>query len=165
MAVRSARRRRLARPRSRRGWVVLVLGGAVALFVLAQAVPYGRAHGNPPVRAEPRWDSPATRALAVRACFDCHSNSTTWPWYSNIAPISWLVQRDVNDGRSALDFSDWLRAQDGADDAVEAVRSGSMPPWYYKLMHSNARLSAAERDRLAAGLARTLRAGSQGAHR
>ena len=67
--------------------VVAVLAG---LFLAIQFVPYGRDHSNPPVIGEPTWNSPETRALAVRACFDCHSNETVWPWYSNIAPVSWL---------------------------------------------------------------------------
>jgi hypothetical protein len=101
----------------------------VALFVVAQAVPYGRSHTNPPTTAEPRWDSPQTRDLARRACFDCHSNLTTWPWYSNVAPVSWLVQRDVDEGRSELNFSEWDMPQDvDAEDLVEKIRDGSMPP-------------------------------------
>src|SRR5574340_945670 len=75
---------------------LVVLAG----FLLIQLVPYGRNHTNPPVTGEPRWDSPQTRALAARACFDCHSNETKWRWYSNIAPISWLIQRDVDSGRA-----------------------------------------------------------------
>jgi hypothetical protein len=133
-------------------WVVL--GGAL-LFLLAQAVPYGRSHTNPPVTAEPRWDSQRTRLLAAQACFDCHSNLTRWPWYSNVAPVSWLTQRDVDGGRAALNFSEWNRPQDGAGDAVQAVQGGSMPPWFYPLLHPNASLSQADRQRLAAGLAAT----------
>ena len=135
---------------------ILLVG--VGMFVLAQAVPYGRSHTNPPTTAEPLWNSPATRALAQRACFDCHSNLTTWPWYSNIAPVSWLVQRDVDGGRSALNFSEWNKPQDGAGDAAEAIASGSMPPWFYPLMHPKANLSAVEQKALIAGLAATYRA-------
>jgi hypothetical protein len=87
--------------------LVLSIVGVVVLFGLIQLVPYGRDHTNPPVVAEPAWDSPQTRALAVRACFDCHSNETVWPWYSNVAPASWLVQRDVDDGRRRLNWSEW----------------------------------------------------------
>src|SRR4030042_2927111 len=74
-------------------WGAIGLGVLIFLFAVIQAVPYGRDHSNPPVRQEPAWDSPATRALAVDACFDCHSNQHSWPWYSNIAPISWLRPR------------------------------------------------------------------------
>jgi hypothetical protein len=109
------------------------------------------------VTAEPRWDSPRTRQLAKEACFDCHSNLTTWPWYSNVAPVSWLTYRDVVDGRAALDFSEWNKPQDGAGDAVEAVASGSMPPWFYKPMHPKSDLSQAEREQLMRGLAATFR--------
>ena len=130
---------------------------ALALLLLAQAVPYGRSHTNPPTSAEPRWDSPQTRELAARACFDCHSNLTKWPWYSNIAPVSWLIQRDVDGGRAALNFSEWNKPQDGAGDAAEAIASGSMPPWFYPIMHPNASLSKADQQRLIAGLAATLR--------
>ena len=147
-------RRRLPAARWKRIVLYTLAGGAV-LFGLAQAVPYGRAHTNPPVQAEPAWDSARTRVLAQQSCFDCHSNLTTWPWDSNIAPFSWLIQRDVDSGRSALNFSEWNNVQDGASDAVEAVRGGSMPPWYYTIMHPNAKLSRADRDALANGLART----------
>ena len=78
------------------------LTGLLLLLAAAQLVPYGRDHDNPPVVAEPAWGSPATRELARRACFDCHSNETQWPWYSNIAPLSWLIQRDVDEGRDEL---------------------------------------------------------------
>ena len=70
----------------------LVIGSMVILFLI-QAVPYGRDHINPPLNAEPAWDNPRTQELTVRACFDCHSNETVWPWYSYIAPISWLIER------------------------------------------------------------------------
>ena len=130
--------------------------GAVALFALAQAAPYGRNHSNPPVSKEPAWNSSRTRALAVRACFDCHSNQTKWRWYSNIAPVSWLVQRDVDSGRSALNFSQWDRPQDvSASDIAEAVRGG-MPPWFYTIIHRNAALSTIEKKQLIAGLNATL---------
>jgi hypothetical protein len=71
----------------------------VFLFIAIQFVPYGHDHANPPVQAAPKWSSPPVRELAARACFDCHSNQTVWPWYSNIAPISWLVYHDVQEGR------------------------------------------------------------------
>ena len=145
---RSTRVRRLLR------WVLIA---SVGVFLLIQLVPYGRSHTNPPTTQEPRWNEPATRTLAVRACFDCHSNLTTWPWYSSVAPSSWLVQRDVDDGRSALNFSEWNKPQDGAGDVTEAVADGSMPPWQYKLLHGKARLSKGDRQRLINGLAATLR--------
>lgn len=141
-----------------RRWLLWALAGGVAIFALAQAVPYGRSHTNPPTTAEPRWDTPRTRELAASACFDCHSNLTTWPWYSNVAPVSWLVQRDVDGGRSQFNFSRWDQPQDvGAGDVGEAISGGSMPPWYYKLAHPRSRLSQAEKQELIAGLAATFR--------
>ena len=146
------------RPRWQR-W--LILGGlaALALFILIQAVPYGRNHSNPPVTQEPKWDSPQTRALAARACFDCHSNLTKWRWYSNIAPVSWLIQRDVDGGRSQFNFSEWNKPQDiSIGDLADSIRGGSMPPWFYVIPHPSADLSAAEKDALIRGLTATLTA-------
>lgn len=136
-------------------WVKWGLLGLVGALVVSQLVPYGRNHENPAVVAEPQWDSARTRELAVRACFDCHSNETQWPWYSNVAPISWLVQSDVDEGRGELNFSEWNRSQD-ADEAAETVREGEMPPRSYLLTHPDARLTDAQLTELADGLARTL---------
>jgi hypothetical protein len=134
-----------------------VLYSAFAAFLAAQFVPYGRDHANPPVSAEPKWDSPQTRSLTMTACGDCHSNQTTWPWYSNIAPISWLVQSHVDGGRSSLNFSAWDKPQDTSiSDIVEAIRSGSMPTWDYKLMHPSANLSSSQKAALIKGLTATL---------
>ena len=80
--------------------VLILLAVLLGGFLLMQFVPYGRNHSNPPVISEPHWDSPQTRELAVDACFDCHSNETNWPWYSNIAPVSWMVQRHTDEGRA-----------------------------------------------------------------
>ena len=144
------------------GWrKVLVWGsvGSVVLFGLIQLIPYGRSHSNPPVLAEPQWDSPATRSLAARACFDCHSNLTTWRWYSNVAPVSWLVQRDVSGGRGQFNFSEWNKPQDvSSGDLADSIRGGSMPPWFYALVHSNARLDSKEKTALIRGLEVTFRA-------
>ena len=125
---------------------------AVALLAAIQIVPFGRDHTNPPVRTEPPWDAPETRALAVRACFACHSNETVWPWYSHVAPVSWLVWSDVVRGRKELNFSEWVRPQREARESSSTVRKGSMPPWYYPW----AQLTAAERQTLVQGLEATV---------
>jgi mono/diheme cytochrome c family protein len=139
-----------------RKWLIRGLLGIVALLVLAQIVPYGRDHKNPPVTREVKWDSARTRQLAMGACGDCHSNLTDWKWYTNIAPFSWLVYADVKGGRDTLNFSEWDKPQgEGAGGAIEAVQGGSMPPWQYKPLHSAARLSSAQRQELIAGLQRT----------
>jgi mono/diheme cytochrome c family protein len=149
------------RPEHRR-WRRWVLRGAVGLAVVLvaiQVVPYGRSHTNPATTNEPSWDSPRTRQLFMSACGDCHSNQTKWPWYTNIAPVSWLTQRDVDSGRASFDVSNWDRPQDvSAGDMAEAIRGGGMPPWFYTPLHSAANLSSAEKDTLIAGLARTLAA-------
>ena len=141
------------RPASRPVWPK-VLGGVLGAFILAQLVPYGRAHANPPVQAEPQWDTPQTRALFDRACADCHSNQTKWPWYSNVAPVSWLVQRHVDEGRSKFNVSVPGFGED-AGKAASEVREGAMPEPTYLPMHPEARLTAAERDQLIRGLAAT----------
>lgn len=137
----------------------MVLAGAV-VFAAIQLVPYGRAHRNPPVRAEPAWDSPSTRGLAVRACFDCHSNETEWPWYANVAPVSWLIQRDVEEGRRAVNYSEWDRRQEEGAESAASVEKGAMPPWYYTLVQSKARLTPAEREALVRGLGATFGRGN-----
>ncbi|MEE2703186.1 MAG: heme-binding domain-containing protein [Myxococcota bacterium] len=129
--------------------------GVLVLGVAIQFVPYGREHSNPPVTLEPDWDSANTRELFFRACRDCHSNETVWPWYSYVAPVSWLVSSDVNEGREHLNVSDWGRPDQHGDEAAEMVREGDMPLWFYLPLHARARLSPAERKRFIAGLERT----------
>jgi hypothetical protein len=140
---------------NRKWWYRIGLG-VLATLLAIQLVPYGRAHTNPPITGEPTWDAPGTRILARQACFDCHSNETEWPGYASIAPVSWLLQHDVSEGRAALNFSEWARTQKEAKDAAEEVMEGEMPPAAYRLVHAHARLTAAERDQLAQGLGRTL---------
>jgi mono/diheme cytochrome c family protein len=134
----------------------LVLLAVIVLFGLVQLVPYGRNHDSPPVQQEPVWDSPSTRTLAVGACFDCHSSETEWAWYSNVAPASWLIQRDVDEGRDRLNFSEWGTSRQEEREIGEVVREGEMPPLQYRVMHASARLSAQEKDALINGLAASL---------
>jgi mono/diheme cytochrome c family protein len=129
--------------------------GAALMLVAIQLVPYGRAQANPPVIAEPAWDSPGTRALFMRACADCHSNETRWPWYTAVAPASWLIARDVAEGREKLNVSEWGRGEQDADEAADTLCEGEMPPWFYLPLHTEAALSPAERQALIAGLAAT----------
>jgi len=128
-------------------------------FIFLQFIPYGQNHTNPPVVQEPNWDSPTTRELAQRACFDCHSNETVWPWYSKIAPVSWLVQRDVDEGRQKLNFSEWQNASnfEKLNEISEVVLEGEMPPLTYYPTHPEARLNAQEKQQLAQGLQNSLR--------
>lgn len=133
------------------------VAAVLIVFLAAQAVPYGRDHANPPITGEPDWASPQTRELMERACFDCHSNEVEWPWYSNVAPLSWTVWKHVKDGRNKVNYSEWDRPQREADESFEEVKKGSMPPPYYTFggLHSDAKLSDAELTALLNGLQAT----------
>ena len=136
--------------------LLIAIAVAVGGFALIQLVPYHVT--NHPVTAEPKWDSPQTRALVVAACYDCHSNETKTPWYGKIAPVSWWVTNHVNDGRASVNYSEWDKPQgEGARNSAETVRQGSMPPAYYTWfgLHSNAKLTSAQRAALEAGLIKT----------
>lgn len=139
----------------RKPWIAVGAALAAALLII-QIVPYGRDHTNPPVTGVPRWDSPRTEELARRACFDCHSNETHWPWYASIAPMSWRVQHHVDEGRRQLNLSELDRPQKEAGEAAEVVGEGQMPLRDYLLAHPEARLTETERADLARGLAATL---------
>lgn len=134
----------------------LGFGASLITLVVIQAIPFGRLSANPPVLAEPAWDTTETRQLAKRACFDCHSNETRWPAYASVAPVSWLITRDVREGRDVLNFSEWGRPQKEAGEAAEVVGEGEMPPLAYRLMHRDARLTVAERGLLVRGLEATI---------
>jgi hypothetical protein len=109
---------------------------------------------NPTLDAEPRWDSPRTRELAQRACFDCHSNQTRYPWYSQVEPARWLLWDHIRGARRHLNFSNPDSDLD-VNDLVDAIRSGDMPLWSYRLLHPAARLTGPEKDSLVVGLLRT----------
>ncbi len=133
-----------------------ILLGFFVIMIAIQFVPYGHNHTNPPVQAEPAWNDPQTRELAARACFDCHSNQTVWPWYSNVAPVAWLIQRDVDQGRRRLNFSEWNQTQRGAREAARIIQRGTMPQWYYVLLHPTAKLSSQDAQVLIQGLSTSL---------
>ena len=84
------------------------------------------------------------------------AHETEWPPYARVAPASWLVYYDVSKGRTELNFSEWHRPQKEAREAPETLREHEMPPLAYRLVHAHARLTPAEREQLAQGLARTL---------
>jgi len=136
-------------------WVII---GLVVLGLLIQLIPLPGRGNNPPVTSEPPWDSPQTRALAKRACFDCHSNETVWPWYSYVAPVSWLVYSDTMGGRSRMNFSEWNSTRHpGVNEITGKIQEGEMPPAIYLPMHPSARLTAAEKQQLITGLENTLK--------
>jgi len=135
--------------RTRRRKVLLRAGlGLFAIAVLLQLVPYGRDHTNPPVTKDAPWPNGRARELATAACYDCHSNQTRWPLQSFVAPFSWMIARDVEQGRDELNFSTWDEDDGEADDAADAVADATMPPRRFVLAHPDAALSDAERQLL-----------------
>ena len=133
-----------------------ILGVVVFLAIAIQFIPYGKDHSAPSVVAEPKWDTPKTEELFVRACADCHSNETKWPWYTNIAPVSWLTQYDVEEGREHFNVSMWgAQKKNKGDEAKEEFDEGDMPPWFYLIPHPEARLSDSETKELSKGLLAT----------
>lgn len=123
------------------------VGAAAGLLLLAiQLVPVSRA--NPPVTARFEVD-PTVDAALRRACYDCHSNETRWPWYSHVAPMSWLVAYDVEEGREHLNFSTLgaesaKRQRHVLAEACEEAQEGEMAPWFYVALHPEAELTATE---------------------
>lgn len=129
----------------------VTIGVAVLLLGIQFVRPEKR---NPPVAAERTYQArlqvPAEVASVVeRSCYDCHSHQTRWPWYSEVAPVSWVVVNDVNHGRRHLNFSEWAQydrktADDLLGELCEVVTHGEMPLPSYRLVHRNARLAATE---------------------
>lgn len=133
-------------------WGRRIAYGLGAALVAAQLVPVERT--NPPVEAEIIAE-PEVHALLRRACYDCHSHATVWPWYAWVAPVSWLVAHDVNHAREELDFSrfeayDAKRQRKKLGELIEEVEEGEMPLWYYVFLHPAAGLADDERRRLVA---------------
>lgn len=127
----------------------LLMLGAVVLVAI-QFVPVTRT--NPPVESDIPA-SPAVSAVLRRACYDCHSNETVWPWYSRVAPVSWLVAHDVNEGREHVNFSQWNRLtpakqRETIREVWEEVSEGHMPPAIYLPAHREARLSDLDKQAL-----------------
>jgi Haem-binding domain len=122
----------------------------IVVLVAIQFIPVDSA--NPPVDSD-ILTSIEVKSILRRACYDCHSNETEWPWYSHIAPISWLLAWDVREGRAELNFSTWK--QYSTEEQVkklkkswEDIAKGEMPPWFYLWAHREAQPSAAERGLL-----------------
>ena len=137
--------------------VVSAALGAVLVFVVIQAIPYGRNHTNPTPTGEPQWANAATRTIVVAACYDCHSDKVKYPNYASVAPISWTIQNHVEEGRSKLNFSEFATNKRGFGDVVEVIKNGSMPPGYFTAFgrHPQAKLTQAQIDTVVAGLEQT----------
>jgi hypothetical protein len=139
---------------------ILVRGAAAIVILLAAAQLVQPDRTNPPsdpaIGFKEVVKPPAElQAVLERSCFDCHSNSTVWPWYSKVAPVSWLLARDVHGGRRKLNFSQWNIYSPEATklkliDACREVRAGDMPVPAYLLMHSGAKLSTQDIETICA---------------
>ena len=142
-------------PKTKKRIRILLIAGVVGFGVLQSSRPRFGVHtedigNNPPARF--KLDAPPdVEAILRRACFDCHSNETKWPLYARIAPGSWLMARDIHNGRNHLNFSEWADHDDDEkktdlENAWEQVESGEMPKWFYVYpFHLSAKLSAADK--------------------
>lgn len=106
---------------------------------------------NPPVTQD--IDAPTSiKDIFKKACYDCHSNETNWAWYTKVAPFSFLAVRDVNEGRKHLNFSEWdkyySKIKEVKEEIWDEVKEEQMPPWQYRVVHSEAKLSLEEKDAL-----------------
>jgi hypothetical protein len=127
------------------GFLVLMAAFAVCQVIRPEK-------SNPPARLDAGLD-PTIKPLLKRVCYNCHSNETVWPWYSYVAPVSWLVSSDVREGRQHVNFSEWgnysTQVQGHKKYQIgQEVAQKAMPPWYYSTMHSEARLSTEEREEI-----------------
>jgi hypothetical protein len=119
-----------------------------AIFLAIQLIPVDRS--NPPVVVD--FEAPVeVKSILKRSCYDCHSNEVDWPWYSYVAPVSWLVAYDVKEGREELNFSEWNQYSgdpEMKEEIVEEVAEGEMPIPIYLAMHPGAAISESELARL-----------------
>jgi hypothetical protein len=127
----------------------IVIGSVI---VAAQFRQFART--NPAVDSDLVAPDPV-KAVLRSACYDCHSNETRWPWYGTIAPLSWLIHHDVTEGRRRLNFSQWAEYASDPDTASQklakisqSVARGDMAPWYYRMLHADARLAPPQRTAL-----------------
>ncbi|HOC44616.1 MAG TPA: heme-binding domain-containing protein [Thermoanaerobaculales bacterium] len=130
--------------------ILILVGALIVILIAIQLVPVDRS--NPPVVADFE-EPPAVRAVLRASCYDCHSHETSWPWYSRVAPVSWLVAHDIEEGRDHLNFSMWgsydqKRRAKLAEEMWEEVEEGAMPLKMYLLAHPDARLSEAAKATL-----------------
>jgi hypothetical protein len=131
----------------------LILWVALAIIIILQFFNPNRT--NPPVKNDffAALKPPQQINAAIRAaCYDCHSHETVWPWYARIAPASWLVAYDVNEGREHFNLSDWpteaSRAAKKLDRFNEVLEYREMPPKKYTALHAEARLTEAQRKEI-----------------
>jgi uncharacterized membrane protein len=136
-----------------RRWVKRIGLATLFLLLTIQFIPVDR--NNPGVKTA--WAIYAAqpfpadvKAVFERSCKNCHSNETSWPWYSYVAPVSWVVAHDVHRGRKTMNFSEWggysaQRKEDKLEEICEQVTNGEMPDRKYAIFHRSARITAEER--------------------
>jgi hypothetical protein len=132
-------------------WIFAALIIAFALLQFTNP-----ARTNPPVVSDLMASNPPPPEIAATlraACYDCHSSETRWPWYSRVAPMSWLVANDVKEGRDNLNLSEWpsdnpKRAAKRLEDMSEEIDNGEMPLKKYTAIHADARLTDARKKQL-----------------
>lgn len=139
-------------------YLILLL---VIVLVIIQFIPIDRT--NPGITYDIPT-SPAVKSVLKKACYDCHSNETVWPWYSKVAPISWFVVQDIKLGREELNYSEWDRYD--SEEKIEFIRESweevaenEMPLWFYIQMHPEARLTSEDRTVLRNWAAQTFTSG------
>ncbi len=139
-------------------WKILIVIMAVFIIgaLLIQLIPLPGRGNNPPVTQNINWDTPETEVLVRDACYDCHSNEIVWPWYSYVAPVSWLIYYDVMEGRDKMNFSEGRFPDDGIEEIIEVIQEGEMPPPLYLITHPSARLTEAEKQQLINGMMNSL---------
>jgi hypothetical protein len=134
----------------------LILGavGILLIIVIALQLVPGYARTNPPITRQIEWNSAETEQLMRGTCMDCHSNETVWPWYAQIAPVSWLVVNDVNEGRSKFNLSE-VGSEIESDEMIEEIEKGDMPLPNYVLLHPDANLNETQKATLMDGIRAT----------
>lgn len=129
----------------------IIIASVLAIVIIVQLIPAKR--DNPAIVSDFNED-PAIKAIFVRACYDCHSNQTEWPWYSRIAPLSWQISNHVHKGREHLNFSEWgnlepSKIEHAREEIREETESGEMPLGMYLVFHSGAKLSEDDKQLIA----------------
>lgn len=134
-------------PSALKKWGPRLLGVLAAAFVGIQFVPVAAMEN--PASQPPLPEPPEVVAILKRACYDCHSHEVRWPWYSRIAPVSWLVARDVVEGRDGMNFSEWPEDEEdrafNREQTWDSVDTGEMPLWFYLPLHPEANLTEADK--------------------
>jgi hypothetical protein len=128
------------------------IGVVILIAALAVCQAIRTEKSNPADRLDASLD-PSIKPLLKRVCYNCHSNETVWPWYSHVAPVSWLIASDVSEGRQHLNFSEWetysAEVQGHKKYMIgQEVGGKAMPPWYYSIIHRDSRLTTEERSKI-----------------